>query len=903
MHATRIRWGTLAMMAAMAVGTVGCGKKDTNQMMMDGSVTGDGAITTDGDVVADGSTSDASTTDGATSDGSTTDSGDTDAAVDAGMTDAGDTDAAVDSGATDAGTDSAVVCGSGFTRNPDTNMCDDINECITGPSPCGANATCTNTPGSFRCGCSLGFAGDGTTCAPGVSQVQFGVGFGCLLTQSNEMYCWGQNVHGELGTHDNISSRGPATGPSRAAGAHSILQIATGNSFACYVSEDASVKCFGADDFGQLGDNSTLANMNSAVTVSGGLNSLSITAGAQHACAIQTDQTVKCWGRNAEGQLGDGTNTRRPTPVSVTGVTGAIALSAGASHTCALLMDRSVVCWGLNTNGELGDGTYHSRSSAGDVVANAVETADGSPLANVIALESGAHFTCAITSDGALSCWGDNSSGQLGVAMLASELANSSAALPVPSLTKVRALDSQASASSICAVTGDDIVSCWGANDGMQLGDGTTDMLTAPRVVTGFDRPQFVAVGANNACVVTQAGAFDCWGSNDNGQLADGTTTSRPTAHPAGSALGIQMLSTGGFHTCALGQDARVSCWGYGAFGQLGNGFATDSSEPQTVSGISTAIQVAAGDTHTCVLLNDNTVECFGNNTNGQIGDGTSMNTRLSPTPVSGLTNAAFIAAGYRHTCAVLQNGDVSCWGSNIVGQLGDGTDDSTVPVAVPGVANVATLAAGIYHTCALLNDGNVTCWGANAHGELGNGVMGAVSGPVAVQGINASLDPAVSIEAGAYHTCVVTMSGATLCWGKNSDGQLGLGETDTTDRAMATIVTLSPAYAVSAGFATTCAFLRDTTMKCWGGNMAGEIGDSTFTAHPGVPTLSNMHVNQIDTSYSISGESYASTCVLAADGSGVYCWGSNTSGRNGQGTLTPASTNSFGASVWALWR
>jgi alpha-tubulin suppressor-like RCC1 family protein len=188
------------------------------------------------------------------------------------------------------------------------------------------------------------------------------------------------------------------------------------------------------------------------------------------------------------------------------------------------------------------------------------------------------------------------------------------------------------------------------------------------------------------------------------------------------------------------------------------------------------ATAIAAGEFHTCALLDDGTARCWGDNFFGQLGDGTTTISRTTPVTVSGLSNVTAIAAGWGHTCAVLNDGTARCWGDNFFGQLGDGTTtiSRTTPVTVSGLSNVTAIAAGLYHTCALLTDKTVRCWGSNRYGQLGDGTRGVSRTTLeAVSG----LSNVTAIAAGGSHTCAQLGNETARCWGFNEYGQLGNGE------------------------------------------------------------------------------------------------------------------------------
>lgn len=282
-------------------------------------------------------------------------------------------------------------------------------------------------------------------------------------------------------------------------------------------------------------------------------------------------------------------------------------------------------------------------------------------------------------------------------------------------------------------------------------------------------------------CGVEEDGTVRCWGNNDLGELGNGTTGGQepsPVLVKASAAINLTSVvavSAGGSHVCALLADSSMRCWGNNGNGQLGNGESGGTRSlavPVKASIITILINltnvkaIAAGGFHTCALLTDGTVRCWGNNFSGQLGDGTTGHqVQISPVPVSGITNAVAIAAGASHTCAVLADRSVRCWGSNSVGQLGDGTTVGTHPLPVPvrGVdntellTNVVGLTAGQAHTCALLANGSVACWGSNSFNQLGDGTGMNSNFPVSPSG----LSNVSSISAGSGHTCALLASGS----------------------------------------------------------------------------------------------------------------------------------------------
>ncbi len=358
-----------------------------------------------------------------------------------------------------------------------------------------------------------------------------------------------------------------------------------------------------------------------AVTASGG----AIAAGAGHTCALTQAGGVKCWGINDFGTLGNGALFDRLTPTFVSGLTsGVTAVAAGGAYSCALTHAGGVKCWGYNGSGGLGNGSTDQSAVPVDVVGLS---------SGVAAVAVGGGHSCALTTAGAVKCWGSNSAGQIGDGTTTDRLT------PV----KVSGLGSGVAAIDVggyhtCALTTAGAVKCWGDNSFGAVGDGTTVNRSVPTGVVGLSSGvATISTGYWHSCAVTVAGAARCWGSNTSGKLGNGlrANTSTPT-DVQGLGSGVARISAGGDHTCAVTTSGALECWGWNFWGQLGDGTTTDRLTPVGVSGLgSDVVQVDAGlHAHTCTLTGSGTVRCWGRN-EGRLGDGTTT-TRLVPVEVSG---------------------------------------------------------------------------------------------------------------------------------------------------------------------------------------------------------------------------------------------------------------------------
>lgn len=401
---------------------------------------------------------------------------------------------------------------------------------------------------------------------------------------------------------------------------------------------------------------------------------------------------------------------------------------------------------------------------------------------------------------------------------------------------------------------------------------------TRPRACDEGTSAVPMAAGHNHVCAGRNDGTVWCWGMNSAAQLGDlrldhSMCGDLDCAAPlvATAASDATALSAGALHTCALTRQHTVSCWGDATFGQLGDGSSTHgnvciaddrittcSVEPRLVAGLTRVAQIVSGLGHVCARLDDGAVWCWGLDDRGQLGDGPgSPDTCVSgamemglprpcsraPVRVVGLDDASSIVAGRKHTCAIRRGGGVLCWGDDGSAQLGDGEGSSATcdergapcaesPVIVEGLTGPIALSAGAFHTCALHANGTASCWGSHLKGQLGIGsVLPMDLYLVHTPEVVPELSGIAQIAAGDESTCARLADATVRCWGSNERGQLGNGELPTSSRSPVAVLDLAGVVDLVSGERFSCARLGADVLRCWGANVGMQLADGTTAA------------------------------------------------------------------------
>ena len=382
-----------------------------------------------------------------------------------------------------------------------------------------------------------------------------------------------------------------------------------------------------------------------------------------------------------------------------------------------------------------------------------------------------------------------------------------------------------------------------------------------------------VASGYYHGCAVLTTGQVRCWGPNYYGQLGNGAESNSPSAavvvvnpSASGPLTGVRAVATGDDHSCALLTTGQVRCWGDNSQGQLGDGTEDERHRPTVVKNpagtgpLTGVTQITAGADTTCAVLETGQARCWGDGGDGELGTGTDATYRLRPTPVAGvgstprLTGVTQIDTGYATTCARISDGTARCWGSDQVGQLGNGPATSPERVERPVVVRnasdtgplrgVRSVSTSYTHSCAALTDGTARCWGHGLAGKLGNGTTDRRDLPTVVRNGSGTgpLQGVADIDAGAIHTCARLTGGSVRCWGDTERGQVGNGDT-TTDALLPVPVRNTGDNGDLAGVTQlhtdathTCVRLSNGQARCWGYGEFGGLGNGLSTLAADIP-------------------------------------------------------------------
>ena len=740
----------------------------------------------------------------------------------------------------------------------------------------------------------------------------------------------------------------------------------------CAIDAAGVLRCWGDNRLGQLAqDPANLSSSLSPVTVMPGTAFRAVSTGAWHSCAITSAGGLLCWGNDSMWQAGQGTQspgspsvffTPRPptTPIGVTLPSMFTSVSAGAEHSCAIADTGDLWCWGSNVGGQLG--VARSANLASQRARHVGEGQLGF-VQRFTQVSAGVRHTCGVDTLGEAFCWGDSALGGV-------DSGNS----PVFFVKRVRTsagADTKfkmvaAGESHSCAIDAADRPHCWGTNFSGELGIGLVDGLpkTFATPVANLSTAKAIAVGTYHSCALSSFNVAVCWGDRSLDQLGDNngfavsTGSGRvPSPQLVAGLVSFSAIASGPSHACGLGIDGSVHCWGEVRSGQLGVGGSAEESPSGTkvrsapvpaLRGAALA-QISAAGYHACAReglgqlitrpgaiapelvqwANPDNPRCWGSSSVGQLGAKVAPSPTCpgpfgcwetgAPAPALSSLRLSSLSAGDFHSCGVggasgSGGGPALCWGADGAGQLGVATgalgtclpgsggptepcsDGPVEPLTATGpLRAVVQLASGNRHSCAVDISGDVWCWGSNARLQLGRtGNGGPTPSRVPLGGRKA-----LGVAVGHDHSCALVAPGGAAsqndvwCWGGNTHGQLGDG--GASDQAQPVLV--NPGIAggqfvgIAAGWTASCGVVHTGPIPvlnvryggrvvCWGGGVfpavLGRAGQGPATTQA-APIALNDEFWQV-----VVGTSHA--CAERLRDSTVFCWGNNALGQLGRG-------------------
>lgn len=659
--------------------------------------------------------------------------------------------------------------------------------------------------------------------------VAVGINHTCFIARSEDedldgtLYCQGTNGSSQGARTDGLANYPPQPVQLREAPAGDVKfrALSSRDSHSCAIDRTGGLWCWGIDVTGQLGPRASGNRFAQPVAMPGGLQVRQVVTSIGSTCALLSDGTVACFGRNADGELGRGTSgAPAPNPERVITTDGIMPLddvesiAAGTNEFCAVRAEtRELVCWGANINSTIETAgnivptplvvdtgvdevfmfhlaTCWSKAAETWCRGREIEGYFGDGPQNVIydvntrmvsldgfyGAAGGYRGACGYSSDTILQCWGWSAYGEVPRETLVEEVPSTvvdASDMPIFGLRNV--VSTLEGSCGIRTTGGGEVAVCWGGGGRSTSGDGTNLSPPTPQVVPGLTNVVDIARGGSSVCAINMGelgvNQLFCWGSPNSGSSAGAGSASTPTL--ATGVVDPLSLDMGNRHGCAVLRDSTVRCWGYSANGETG--IVVGSTAPRTVEFEGTpisAVQVVTGFDYSCALLTGpgGNVMCWGANSSGQLGRGS---TTMREEPGLAMTDIVLaLDAGYQHVCSILGDGSVSCWGSNTSGQLGGAGPGPHTPVFDVGRTAVS-VAAGGRSSCAVLNDGTVVCWGDNTFRQLGTpGPSTSMPRPVTGLGMTAAVISNSSDL--AFSNCAGNAAGGWQCWGLNSSGRLG---------------------------------------------------------------------------------------------------------------------------------
>ncbi|UHO39641.1 T9SS type A sorting domain-containing protein [Chryseobacterium capnotolerans] len=635
----------------------------------------------------------------------------------------------------------------------------------------------------------------------------------------------------------------------------------------------------------------------------------SLSAGNFHSVGLKSDGTLWAWGRNSNGQLGDGTTIDRNAPIQIGTDNNWLRIAAGDTYTLAIKTDGTLWAWGNNDYGQLGDGTKADKLSPTQI----------GTTAGWKSVSAGSYHSIGLKTDGTLWSWGYNIYGQLGDGTIVEKIT------PIQIGTAANWQSIAAGYQHNLAIKTDGTLWAWGSNYSGQLGDGTTTARNVPTQIGTAANWRNIDVGTSHSLGVKLDGTLWTWGANANGQLGNGSTIGKNIPTQIGIGNNWQSISASNNFSFANKTDGTLWSWGANEFGQLGNITSGSVLFPTQVGSSSDNILMSSGIYYTLVKNIDGVLKVCGDNSYGQLGDGTNnpkstfvslscpLNclppaqfsttnitsatatinwTGSNPTPNAGyyyLYSTSPFIGGIQGTTSsktanltnLLPNTVYYWWvSSNCGSSQGDwvsGGSFTTLTTAATGCWE--TVSTGSFHVLGIKTDGTLWAWGENLAAQLGDGTTVSKNTPTQIGTDNNWL----KVSAGDSHTAAIKTDGTLWTWGDNQQGQLGNGTT--VKRIVPEqIGTETNWVSISSADLSTFGIKSDGTLWGWGYNGSGQLGDGT-TIRKTVPV-------QIGTANDWKMVTAGDSHILAIKTNGtLWGWGSNAYGRLGDGNSSVTST------------
>ncbi len=592
-----------------------------------------------------------------------------------------------------------------------------------------------------------------------------------------------------------------------------------------------------------------------------------------------------------------------PTPPAVTTpkalpLTGFKTINTGRNHSCIIKnSDDSLWCWGSNSQGQAGFDNSETASAPTAIgrdllwqnISGGYSHACGVALSKVTDPGDSAN-TLNLHQ---LLCWGDNRAGAVGFGTTAANYYG-------PVTLQDDDWDTVSSGNNhSCAIRLDKSLWCWGDNSNDQLGHNSAKQTRPSLVDSNYDWSS-ISASDQFTCALKEDRSLWCWGRNDKSQFGNGATTKVTT--PLLISSGWKAIATGQAHGCAIKTDNTLWCWGDNSYGQIGNGTIINQPTPfqVTTTGNTTWSAVTTGHQYTCAIaLTDKSLWCWGNNETGQLGIGSTAH-QSRPVKISHATGWSKVTAGESHTCAINAEDISHCWGYNNYGQIGNGfsTDIERARLFDTSI-NWKNIASGYSHSCGLKGSSapyTLWCGGLNSYGQVGTG---STSSQATLIQLRANKSGAIiadweSLSTGANHSCAIAINDANhplFCWGNNNRGQLGDNATLSNapqhwwpNTRSQVVVGADDWVMVATGANNSCGIKAGNELWCWGDNSSGQIGNGSVglpTDPPFLPTKISGSWLTVTVGGAESGGGHV--CAIKSNGA-LHCWGSNNKSQLGNG-------------------